>query len=354
MSNDENYVRGKGAQINTSNPFLSQEYGNFEYTGIDEDAGIPKRVQFYEENPKKIINEVTSPDLGFTYSMNPYQGCEHGCVYCYARNTHHYWGYSAGLDFESKIIVKRNAVEMLEKQLRKKNWKPNPIMLSGNTDCYQPAERKLKLTRSLLEVLLKYRHPVAIITKNELILRDLDILGEMAKLDLVSASVSINSLNEQVRRKLEPRTSTYVKRMETVEKLSSAGIPVNVMVAPVIPGLTSEEIPEILKEASRRGARNASYTIVRLNGAVGKIFTDWVQKAFPNLAEKILHQVAACHGGNLNDSRFGKRMSGEGKVAESINQLFHVAKRRYFKEIEPFKHNTDLFINEHRAQQKLF
>ncbi len=354
MSSDENIVKGRGAQINSQNPFLKDELGVFDEDGIDDLNDPNAKTTYLKENPRKIVNKVYSPDLGFEYSMNPYQGCEHGCVYCYARNTHHYWGYSAGLDFEQKIIIKENAAKTLEKQFRNPNWKVSPIMLAGNTDCYQPAERKLKITRSILEVMLKHRHPVGLITKNELVTRDADLLADLAKDNLVNVAVSINSLNENVRRKLEPRTTTYKARIKAIENLAKKDIPVNVMIAPVIPGLTSSEIPDIIKTASHAGANSAAYIIVRLNGAVGGIFIDWVKKQFPDRADKILNQVADCHGGKINDSRFGTRMRGEGKVADSIRQIFHIARNRWMGERKIQALNTSSFIRGNSNQLSLF
>jgi DNA repair photolyase len=270
------------------------------------------RTQYLEIFPKTILNKVTSTDIGMAYSMNPYQGCEHGCIYCYARNTHEYWGYSAGLDFERKILFKRNAAQLLEAKLNSKNWKPENIMFSGNTDCYQPIEKKLEITREMIKVLLKYKHPVSFITKNKLILRDLDLLKELAKLNLVHVSISITSLSEETRRILEPRTASIKKRLETVKILSDNGIPVNVMMAPIIPAINNHEIFEMVKTVSELGAVSMGYTIVRLNGRIGEIFTDWVHKALPDRAEKILHQIEDIHSGTLNSSEFGKRMRGEG------------------------------------------
>ena len=354
MNNDDNIVRGRGASINPKNPFLSAEYGRFEIEGLDEGHGEKVRTEVLQEKPKKIINRVTSPDLGFDYSMNPYQGCEHGCAYCYARNSHHYWGYSAGLDFERKIIVKMNAAEKLEEQLRKPGWKVSPIMLSGNTDCYQPLERKLGLTRKLLEVLLRMRHPVSIITKNELITRDIDLLKEMAAMKLVSVSISMNSVDEKIRRKLEPRTTTYAARLKAMELLSEAGIPVNVMIAPVIPGLTVSDIPAVMKASAEAGAISAGYTILRLNGAVAEIFADWATRHFPGRAEKILRQVAECHGGKVNDSRFGKRMRGEGRIAISIRHLFTVSGKKYMPSAKGPELNCDIFKRPELDQLSLF
>jgi DNA repair photolyase len=351
---DEDYFKGRGAQVNTKNKFLKHEYVVEHIEGVDEPMLSNSKTEYLHENAKKVVNKVTSPDLPMMYSMNPYQGCEHGCIYCYARNTHAYYGYSAGLDFERKIIVKENAPELLAKQLENPNWVPHPIMFSGNTDCYQPVERKLKITRNMLKVLLEYRHPVGLITKNSLILRDLDILQDLNALGLVNCNITITTLNEELRRKLEPRTASGVKRMGVVKKLAEAGIPVNVMMAPIIPGLNSSEIPKLLKTAAENGALSAAFTIVRLNGDIGEIFTDWVHKSYPDRAEKVLHQIEDCHGGTLNDSRYGTRMRGEGKVAESIRSLFRISKQQYFKGRTMKKLRTDLFVQKSGRQLNMF
>lgn len=354
MHEETEYLKGRGAQLNTKNPFLANEYGQFAEEGIDEEAISNSGTTYYRENPKKIINKIDSPDLGLEYSMNPYQGCEHGCIYCYARNSHQYWGFSAGLDFERKIIIKENAPEMLEKQLKHPKWKVSPIMFSGNTDCYQPIERKLKITRRMLEILLKYRHPVGIITKNDLILRDLDLLEELNQLNLVHVSISITTLDESLRRQLEPRTTTAEKRLNVVRQLSAKDIPVNVMIAPVIPAINSTEIPEIIKRIADNGAVSAAYTIVRLNGSIGAIFEDWVKKNFPDRAEKVLHQIADCHGGQLNDSRFGTRMRGEGNIAESIRRIFLVSKKKYLGGRKMKTLDTQAFYDRRDPQLRLF
>jgi DNA repair photolyase len=332
MSNDHNtdeIIKGRGAQLNTKNKYLKFERVTEHIEGLDEEAELNHTTEYYIEHPKKMLNKITSPDLRGEYSMNPYQGCEHGCIYCYARNTHAYWGLSAGLDFESKIIVKPNAAKILEEEFRKKSWQPTPIMFSGNTDCYQPAERKWKITRSMLEVALNFRNPVSMISKNQLILRDLDILKEMGEMNLVHVMISITSLDEDLRQKLEPRTATAKNRLKVVETLNKNNIPAGVMVAPIIPGLNSHEIPAIVEAAANAGARAAGMTIVRLNDAVGEIFTNWIHKAFPDKAAKVLHQIAECHGGQLNDSRFGVRMKGEGNIAEMIGKLFKNSVKRF-------------------------
>ncbi len=346
--------KGRGAGINTANSYLKQEYVREHPEGIDEPCLEDTRTEYLPEYPKQLINKVKSPDIGHCYSMNPFQGCEHGCIYCYARNTHQYYGYSAGLDFERKIIVKQNAPEVLERQLQKPGWEPLPLMLAGNTDCYQPVERKVEITRRLLQVLAKYRHPVSLITKNRLILRDLDLLKDLAQDGLVRVSLSITTLNEELRRKLEPRTAAYQQRLKVVSTLSEAGIPVNVMVAPIIPALNSHEIPALIKAAADHGAVNAGYTLVRLNGSIGDIFREWVYREYPDRAEKVLHQIEDCHGGQLNDSRYGKRMRGEGKVAESIAGLFRVACAQYLKGRSLPPLNLEAFRNGHGKQTSLF
>lgn len=325
------YFKGRGAQVNTHNRFSKNKYVAEHIEGLDEVMLENSSTQLIEEHPKKIVSISDSPDLPFMYSINPYQGCEHGCLYCYARNAHEYWGFSAGLDFERKIIVKRNAAPLLEDFFNKKGYQPQPIMLSGNTDCYQPIERKLKITRSLLEVFVKYRHPVTIISKNNLVYRDVDLLQELARMNLVHVTVTINSLNEALRQSMEPRTVTGRSRLMLINKLASAGIPVRLMLAPIVPGLNSDEIPTLIKAAADEGISAAIFTIVRLNGAIAEIFTDWIHKAYPDRAEKVLHMIADCHGGKLNDSRWGKRMRGEGKIAESIHQLFRISVNRFLK-----------------------
>lgn len=331
MAFEENkdYFKGRGAQVNPHNKFQKNKYVAEHIEGLDEEMYENVSTQIFEEHPKKIVSVSNSPDLSFMQSINPYQGCEHGCLYCYARNSHEYWGFSAGLDFERKIIVKRNAAALLEEFFNKKDYRPQVIMLSGNTDCYQPIERKLKITRSLLEVFLKYKHPVSIISKNNLVIRDLDILQELAKLNLVHVTVTINSLNETLRQQMEPRTVTARSRLMVINKLSQADIPVRLMMAPIVPGLNSDEIPTLLKAAAEEGALDAIFTVIRLNGSIAEIFTDWVHKTYPDRAEKVLHAIADCHGGKLNDSNWGRRMRGDGKVAESIHQLFKISKNRF-------------------------
>lgn len=346
-------MKGRGSQINTANRFSQYETVTEFMEGLDEPLIQEVQTQVLLDYPKKIINKIKSPDVGMEFSVNPYQGCEHGCVYCYARNTHEYWGFSAGLDFESKLIAKPNAPQLLAQAFEHKNWKPAVISLSGNTDCYQPIERKYQLTRKLLEVCLKFKNPVSIITKNQLILRDMDILKQLAEHQLVQVYVTITSMDESIRQKLEPRTSTYKNRLAIIEQLSSVGIPCGVMVAPIIPGLTNYGIADVIEAAGAAGAFTAGYTMLRLNGQVAQIFTDWVYKAFPDTADKILKQVAECHGGNLNDSRFGTRMKGEGKIAESIRALFIASRKKYMSSVPSYEYNFTAFERPIKVGQQI-
>ena len=335
---EENYFKGRGSQIKTENKFLKSQYVTDHKEGLDEPLLETPGTQIFLENPKKIVNKVDSPDLGMVYSMNPYQGCEHGCVYCYARNTHEYYGFSAGLDFETKIIIKKNAPQLLEQQLLQRNWQATPIMLSGNTDCYQPQERKFELTRKMLQILAKYRHPVSLITKNSLITRDLDILQDLASDHLVHVMISITTLNEDLRRVMEPRTASAIKRLKTIEALAEVNIPVGVMTAPIIPGLNHHEIPMLIKAAADHGALTAGMTVVRLNGSIAKIFEDWLRKNFPDRFDKVWNQISSLHGGNVNDSVFGRRMAGDGNIADVIHQLFRSSKKRYLadRQLPPY------------------
>lgn len=337
---DESYLTGRGAQFNTENKFLTNQQHRSETESIDDWETPNSRTQYLEQNVKSIVNKVESPDLGMMYSMNPYAGCEHGCIYCYARNVHEYWGYSAGLDFERKIIIKINAAAVLYKTLMDRKWDPQPIMLSGNTDCYQPAEQKYRLTRSLLEVCNQFNQPVGILTKNSWILKDKDILQEMAQKNLVSAMVSVTSFNEELRRVMEPRTATATQRLKVIEELSNAGIHTGIMMGPMIPGLNEHEMQRIMKAGTDAGAKFTAYTFIRLNGSVKFLFRDWLYKNFPDRADKVWHLIEVSHNGKVNDSRWGVRMKGEGSIAELVNQQYKKYGKLYGLNGERWKLNT--------------
>jgi DNA repair photolyase len=351
---NERFNKGRGAQYNPQNKFLKGAYVQEHVEGIDDWELKPRTTEYIYDNSRTLVNEVTSPDVGMMYSANPYQGCEHGCIYCYARNSHEYWGYSAGLDFESRIVVKKNAPQLLQKFFENKNWQPTTISLSGNTDCYQPIERKMRITRQLLEICLEFRNPVGILTKNALVLRDLDILQELNKHQLVSVFSSITSLDEDLRRVMEPRTASYRSRLKVVETLAKNNIPTGIMNAPIIPGLNDTHMHDVLKAASEVGARWAGYTVVRLNGAIGDIFKDWVHKAFPDRAEKIWNLISSCHEGHVNDSRWGNRIVGDGKWAELIKDQFKLYCSKYHLNETSMKLNTSAFRRIRNNQLPLF
>lgn len=315
-------IKGRGAQFNPHNRFLKTEKVKEQIESIDDWTEENPATVYLEENAKSIVNKVDSPDVGMWYSMNPYQGCEHGCIYCYARNVHEYWGYSAGLDFERKIIVKKNAAQLLRKFLMHPKWQSVPISLSGNTDCYQPAERKFRLTRQLLEVCNEFNQPVGMITKNAGMLRDKDLLQEMAGKKLISILVSITSFDEDLRHIMEPRTTTAKQRLRIIKELSDAGVRMGVMLGPMIPGLNEHEMQHIMEEASTNGATFSAYTFIRLNGAIKLLFHDWLYKNFPGRADKVWHLIENGHGGKVNDSRYGIRMRGEGPVGDLVRQQF--------------------------------
>ncbi|MGN6495047.1 MAG: PA0069 family radical SAM protein, partial [Agriterribacter sp.] len=288
---ESQYLQGRGAQFNTKNKFLKDEITREHVEGIDDWSEINSPTQYLEQQSKTIVNKVDSPDVGMAYSMNAYAGCEHGCIYCYARNVHEYWGYSAGLDFERKIIVKMNAPQLLRKQFMHPKWEVMPIMVSGNTDCYQPAEQKYRLTRGLLQVCNEFNHPVGILTKNAWIIKDKDVLQQLAQKRLVTAMVSITSFNEELRRVMEPRTATATQRLRVIEELSNAGIKMGIMMGPMIPGLNDHEMQRIMKSAADAGATFTAYTFIRLNGAIKLLFHDWLYKNFPDRADKVWHLI---------------------------------------------------------------
>ncbi len=326
-------VRGRGAGIQPANPYLSvSQEADWEHVVEDEDylaeLGQPRTV-YLPDASQSIVAENDSPDIPFRYSVNPYRGCAHGCSYCYARPTHEYLGLSAGIDFETKVMVKHRAGELLRDWLARPGWKPEPITFSGVTDCYQPAEREFRLTRSCLEVALEARQPVNLITKNALVLRDLDLLIELAEKHLVRVAISITSLHQELTRVLEPRTSSPAARLASLEKLSAAGVSTFVMTAPIIPGLNDNEVPSILRAASEAGAQGAAYVLLRLPTTVRPIFFDWLERQIPDQAEKIKNRIRDTRHGRDNSAQFGERMRGAGKIAEQIGQTFRVFAAKY-------------------------
>jgi len=351
-------LHGRGAQGKIHNRFFEHQHEVLdEYLNYCEGEGEiadKNKTKYIDVFPKTFVNKITSPDVGMEYSANPYQGCEHGCVYCYARNSHEYWGYGAGLDFERNILVKKNAPLLLEKKLQSKHWKGQTIVFSGNTDCYQPIERKLEITRKCLKIMLKWKHPVGIITKNSLVLRDLDILRELAALNLVRVHLSITSLSEKTRRLLEPRTASIKNRLKTVEILSVNKVPVYVMMAPIISSLNSHEILPLVQKVSQLGALDVGYTMVRLNGQVAEIFKNWVHKTMPDKANRILNQIAETHGGALNESSFKTRMRGQGVIAQQVKQTMNLAKKKYLKDRTSLSLDKSHYLALKNQQLRLF
>jgi DNA repair photolyase len=332
-------LRGRGTFGNPTNRFESTDYVNEEEV---EEAVRPATV-YLDDHAKSILSRNDSPDVGFDVGINPYRGCEHGCVYCFARPMHEYLGFSAGLDFETRIMVKRAAPALLREALRKKSWVPQPIGLSGATDAYQPIERELELTRGCLEVLAEARNPAAVITKNRLVTRDIDVLQELAKHRAAVVFISLTTLDLKLNRLMEPRTSSPGQRLEAMSALSEAGIPVGVLTAPVIPGLNDHELPELLKAAAGAGAKQAGYVLLRLPHAVAPLFERWLEQHFPMRKEKVLNRLRSLRGGQLYQSDFGERMRGTGPYAEHIQTLFEVARRKAGLERHGFSLSADAF-----------
>ena len=344
----QNHIKGQGAQRNVKNRFEQYSYE-------PEDWEIEKtNTQIIEVFPKTIVNAVKSPDLPMEYSLNPYQGCEHGCSYCYARPTHEYWGFSAGIDFERKIMVKKNAPELLEKFFRKRNYIPKTIMLSGNTDCYQPIERELEITRKILEVCLAYRHPVSILSKNALVLRDLDLFIKMNELNLISVALSIPTMNEDLRRKMEPRTSSAIKKLEALKILKENNIPTGAMIAPIIPGLNSDETLKIIKKISETGADWFGYTLIRLNDTVEPVFVKWLETSFPDRKDKVISLIKQMRGGKLGEKRYFERYKGEGSIAEMIHKTIEIGRNKYFRDRKIAELSAAQFSGSKTQQLKLF
>ena len=335
--------RGRGACSNKTGRFEPETADAFD-DGWDSLAALDAfKTEVFEDSAKSIIARNDSPDISFDRSINPYRGCEHGCVYCYARPTHCYLGHSAGLDFETKLYAKTNAAELLEKELAHANYQPQTIALGANTDPYQPIERERRITRSILEVLAEARHPVGIVTKSALIARDIDILAPMAAKGLAKVAISITTLDRHVARAMEPRAATSSRRIETIRQLTAAGIPVTVMVAPVIPGLTDHELEAILETSRDAGARDAGYVLLRLPLEIKDLFREWLTQEFPDRARRVINLLRSMHGGDDYNSAFGHRQRGSGPYADQIAMRFKLARNRLNLDVERLQLRTDLF-----------
>ncbi len=340
----------RGATINPAGRFEKLE------VSLDDEFGLEARnpeTMYLRDDTQTLISYTDSPDISFGASINPYRGCEHGCAYCYARPYHEYLGFSAGLDFETRILAKTAAPELLRRELSSPRWQPQPLAMSGVTDCYQPLERSLQLTRRCLRVLAEFRNPVTVITKNYLVTRDLDILRELAAVEAACVHLSITTLDAGLARRLEPRASLPRHRLEAIERLSAEGVPVGVFAAPVIPGLNDHELPAILSAARRAGARRAGYSLLRLPFGVKDIFSEWLTRHLPDARDRILGRIRDVRGGALNDSRFGKRMRGEGAQADNIRRLFEVCVAREGLNRGPFRLSSAAFRNPGGQQLEL-
>jgi DNA repair photolyase len=334
-------IPGRGANLNPPNRFERLQMAA-DPDCLPEERPHP-RTEFYHDATESLLTKNDSPDVGFMYGLNAYRGCEHGCSYCFARPYHEYLGWSSGLDFETKIMVKLRAPELLRRELSARRWQPQPIAMSGATDCYQPAERRLQLTRGCLQVCAELRHPIFIITKNALVTRDLDILAELARYQCVAVHVSVTTLDTGLGGKMEPRASRPHARLDAIRQLAEAGIPAGVMVAPVIPGLTDHEMPAILEAAAAAGARRAGYVLLRLPHAVKDVFTRWLADHEPGKKERILDRLRTLGGGKLYSSDWGRRMTGEGIFAAQLRTMFDISARRAGLGTEPFHLSTEHF-----------
>lgn len=351
MSVDTPAVKGRGSAENPANRFERIEY---EPSEEEISEGISPATVFYRDTSKSLITYNDSPDVGFNAGINPYRGCEHGCVYCYARPTHEFLGLSLGLDFESRIFVKQDAPALLRKELSSPKYVPETIAISGNTDCYQPAERSFRLTRACLEVLHEFGNPAGIVTKSHLVTRDIDLLKRFAEWNGIAVAVSITTLDPALKRVMEPRTSEPHLRLRAIEELSRSGVPVIVMVAPVIPGLTDHEIPNIIKSASDAGAVSAGFIMLRLPYGVSDLFTSWLERHFPDRKEKVLGRIRSVRGGRLNSPEFHERMRGKGIYAEQVRELFEVSCRKAGFDGSGIELSTARFRRPGGAQLDLF
>jgi DNA repair photolyase len=320
-------MRGRGAAGNPPGRFERVQYERDEQGNAADDPA-PK-TQFFRDHSASLITYNDSPDIPFRASINPYRGCEHGCIYCYARPYHEYLGFSAGLDFETKIVVKEDAPELLRRELSSPKWKPQTLAMSGVTDPYQPVERRLRVTRRCLEVLAEFRNPVGIVTKNHLVTRVLDVLGELARFNAAAVYISLTTLDADLARVMEPRTAQPQARLAAIRKLHDAGVPVGVMMAPLIPGLTDHEIPRLLEAAAQAGARTAGYVPLRLPHGVKDLFVHWLEQHMPDRKERVLQRIRDIRGGKLNEPNFGARMTGQGTYFNQIASLFEVSRKRF-------------------------
>ncbi|NIP31535.1 MAG: PA0069 family radical SAM protein [Candidatus Dadabacteria bacterium] len=344
-------IKGRGSSSNPVNRF---EKIDFVPDFQEFDSVNKPKTTYFNDNTKKIITYNNSPDIIFDASINPYRGCEHGCVYCYARPTHEYLGLSAGLDFETKIFVKINAPDLLSKELGSKKWIPKPIAISGATDCYQPAERKFEITRKCLKVFSQFKNPVGIVTKNYLVTRDMDILKELSEYDCINVVISITTLDSKLSNKMEPRASHPSYRLKAIEKLSEKGIPVMVLIAPVIPGLTDHEIPKIIEESVNAGAKQAGFVILRLPHGVKDIFINWLELSYPERKNKVVHRIESIRNGKLNSSQFFDRMKGKGLFSKQIKDIFDMSCKKTGIQGNRIKLDTSHFKRVNLRQLSLF
>jgi DNA repair photolyase len=350
---------GRGAGVNPPNRFERvRAEDDFEQLEADDELLDERRVPtvFLPNESQRVIATNDSPDVAFRYSINPYRGCEHGCAYCYARPGHEFLGMNAGLDFETRILVKFDAPQRLREELAEDGWQAETISMSGVTDCYQPAERKFRLTRGCLEVMLEARQPLGIVTKNALVARDLDVLVPLAAENLVHVYISVTTLDAELARTMEPRTATPEARLRGIAKLADAGVPVGVMTAPIVPGLNDREIPAILAAAREAGAATASYTLLRLPMAVRPIFEDWITRSYPDRAERVLSLIRSTRDGRMNDSQWGRRLRGQGLYAEQVEQTFKIFRKKHGldRPLPPLDHTKFVPPKQTTGQMRLF
>jgi DNA repair photolyase len=349
---DHTLINGRGASGNPVNRFERIKY---ERDQTDDDgAGCLIGTEYFKDASRSVISKNDSPDIPFKASLNIYRGCEHGCVYCFARPTHEYIGLSCGLDFESRIFVKQDAPRLLREELAHPRWKPQVIALSSITDCYQPIERKLEITRECLKVLLDFRNPVSVITKNKLITRDIDIFKQMHEYSGIEVNISLTTLDGDLARLMEPRASTPDYRLLAIHELSQAGIPVNVLIAPIVPGLTDHELPSLMMNARKAGAQSAGYIVLRLPYAVKDLFVQWLEDHFPDRKNKVINRIRSLRGGKLYDPTWGKRMSAEGVFADGYRKLFEMAIRKTGLNQKSSGLSVEFFRNAADTQMHLF